>query len=65
MTINLGRKPIRDIVEIPLSLEKGRLKVEPSKNNQVYKINRQLIHHQLAPEISIYIYFNYIWREYR
>ena len=50
MTIWLADKCLDDLVQIPLSLDNGRLDVQPNEDNHVYVVNKHFYHYQLIPE---------------
>ena len=46
----LGGKDISDLVKIPITLGSERLNLKPNADNELYKLNRNLVHYQLVPE---------------
>jgi len=47
MTIWLVGKYLDDIVQIPLSLDEGRLDVRPNEDNNVYVVDGHFFHYQI------------------
>lgn len=42
---------LNELVRVPLSLDKGRLNVKPSKMNHLYVIEDRLFHYELRPVV--------------